>query len=103
MAAVVNTGPRTIRATVQRQTLPTAAPLGSDWRPVEEALMTRLPLAIVVLTYNEELNLPGCLSSLRGLGATLVVVDSGSTDRTLAIAADSDARILVHEFVGHAA
>src|SRR5919198_5294299 len=44
-------------------------------------------LAVVVLTYNEELNLPACLASVQGLSPNLVVVDSGSTDRTLAIAA----------------
>ncbi|MDQ6670036.1 MAG: glycosyltransferase family 2 protein [Chloroflexota bacterium] len=65
--------------------------------------MSAPALAIVVLTYNEELNLPGCLGSLRGLGSTLVVVDSGSTDRTLEIAAEFGARVLVHPFAGHAA
>jgi len=65
--------------------------------------MSGAGLAIVVLTYNEELNLPACLSSVQGLTETLVVVDSGSTDRTRAIAADFEARVLEHEFVGHAA
>jgi glycosyltransferase involved in cell wall biosynthesis len=60
------------------------------------------PLAVVVLTYNEEENLPACLSSVHGLAETLVVVDSGSTDRTLEIAEHWGARILTHEFVTHA-
>ncbi len=59
-------------------------------------------LAVVVLTYNEELNLRACLASLQGLDQTLVVVDSGSTDRTLTIAADYGAQILMHEFASHA-
>ncbi len=59
-------------------------------------------LVVVVLTYNEELNLPDCLASLQGLGQKLVVVDSGSTDRTLAIAAQHGACILTHTFAGHA-
>ena len=64
--------------------------------------MCAVPLAIVVLTYNEELNLPACLSSVQGLSETIVVVDSGSTDRTLAIAQEFGARILTHEFASHA-
>ena len=44
-------------------------------------------LTVVVLTYNEEANLPACIASLRGLKCELHVVDSGSTDRTLDIAA----------------
>ena len=39
-----------------------------------------------MLTYNEQDNLPACLDSLRGLDCELFVVDSGSTDRTVAIA-----------------
>jgi glycosyltransferase involved in cell wall biosynthesis len=63
--------------------------------------MHSTPLVVVVLTHNEELNLPACLASLQGLTQTLVVVDSGSTDRTLAIAADHGARVLTHEFASH--
>ena len=59
-------------------------------------------LAVVVLTYNEELNLSACLTSLEGLPHALMVVDSGSTDKTLSIAAAHGARILAHPFVSHA-
>ena len=43
-------------------------------------------LSVVVLTYNEAANLPGCLNSLSGLDCEIFVVDSGSTDRTREIA-----------------
>ena len=59
-------------------------------------------LAAVVLTHNEELNLSACLASLQGLPHTLTVVDSGSTDGTLSIAAAHGARTLAHPFVSHA-
>jgi len=59
-------------------------------------------LAVVVLTYNEELNLPACLTSLDGLTDTVVVVDSGSTERTKAIAQARGACVLHHEFTSHA-
>jgi glycosyltransferase involved in cell wall biosynthesis len=55
-------------------------------------------LSVVILTLNEELNLPACLASLRGLDAEIFVVDSGSSDRTLEIARQSGAQTVLHPF-----
>ena len=55
-------------------------------------------VSIIVLTFNEELNLPFCLDSLRGLDAQIVVVDSGSTDRTTEIATRYGAEVVQHPF-----
>ncbi|MEP7027661.1 MAG: glycosyltransferase family 2 protein [Candidatus Eisenbacteria bacterium] len=44
------------------------------------------PISAVVITRDEEANLERCLLSARAVAAELVVVDSGSTDRTLDIA-----------------
>jgi glycosyltransferase involved in cell wall biosynthesis len=55
----------------------------------------------VVLTYNEEQNLQRCLGSLDGLSAQIFVVDSGSTDATLEIAA-RHASVVHHPFETHA-
>lgn len=54
-------------------------------------------LTIVVLTLNEEADLPRCLLSLEGFGR-LVVVDSGSTDHTRQIAIDHGSLLLEHPF-----
>ncbi len=43
-------------------------------------------LSVVIITKDEERDLPGCLESLRGLGAEIVIVDNHSSDRTLEIA-----------------
>jgi glycosyltransferase involved in cell wall biosynthesis len=59
-------------------------------------------LAVVVLTYNEEVNLPRCLDSLQGLHCSIVVVDSGSTDRTQQIAERYKAALLSHPFENYA-
>jgi glycosyltransferase involved in cell wall biosynthesis len=59
-------------------------------------------LTVVVLTHNEELNLPACLDSLRPVPHRLVVVDSGSSDATLTIANSTGARVLTHPFESHA-
>ena len=63
---------------------------------------TTAPLAVVVLTFNEERNLPGCLDSVVGWASAIFVVDSGSTDRTLQIARDRGAIVETHAFETHA-
>ena len=54
-------------------------------------------VSILVLTYNEEANLPTCLESVRWSN-DLHVVDSGSTDRTQEIARQFGAQVCVHPF-----
>jgi glycosyltransferase involved in cell wall biosynthesis len=62
----------------------------------------RAPVTLLVLTFNEERNLPACLESVAGWAREIVVVDSGSTDRTVSIAEDYGARVFVHPFETHA-
>ena len=50
-------------------------------------------LSICLITKNEEAHLRRCLESVRGLWDDLVVVDTGSSDRTVAIAAAFGARL----------
>jgi glycosyltransferase involved in cell wall biosynthesis len=63
---------------------------------------TGTALAVVVLTLNEERNLPACLDSLGGWERPIFVVDSGSTDRTIAIARHRGAHVVTHVFETHA-
>jgi len=58
--------------------------------------------SVVILTLNEEKNLPICLASARS-SDDVVVLDSGSTDRTAAIAAAAGARVVVNRFENFAA
>src|ERR1035441_879124 len=60
-------------------------------------------LAVIVLTKNEEPNLARCLSSLSSLPVDLLVVDSGSTDRTIEIAHAFGAVVLYHPWKNHSA
>jgi glycosyltransferase involved in cell wall biosynthesis len=62
-----------------------------------------LPLSLTVITLNEEENLPRCLESVHDLAAEIVVIDSGSTDRTGEIARRFDAKFEVHQWPGFAA
>lgn len=59
-------------------------------------------VSAVILTYNEEVNLPACLDSLRGLAAEVFVIDSGSTDQTVDIAGAAGAHVISHPFTNQA-
>ncbi|MDP9171680.1 MAG: glycosyltransferase family 2 protein [Acidobacteriota bacterium] len=60
-------------------------------------------LSVVILTFNEEINLPLCLDSLAGLHADVFVVDSGSTDATLEILKARGLSASSHPFDNYAA
>jgi glycosyltransferase involved in cell wall biosynthesis len=55
------------------------------------------PISVLILTMNEEVNLPSCLAALAWCD-DIVVLDSGSTDGTVDIAAASGARVVVRAF-----
>lgn len=59
-------------------------------------------LTVVILTQNEETNLPRCLAAIPGRYA-IVIVDSGSTDNTLAIARQRGCTIYRNPWPGFAA
>lgn len=59
-------------------------------------------LTAIVLTYNEENNLPECLKSLSGLAQRIIVIDSFSTDSTKEIALSFGADFYQHTFVNQA-
>ena len=65
--------------------------------------MSTIPVSAVILTKDEELNLPVCLASLRELVDEIFVVDSGSSDRTVEIARAAGAHVVDHTFAGHSA
>lgn len=61
--------------------------------------MKKLPLALVVVTKNEENHIERCLRSVP-FASDVVVLDSGSEDRTLILARECGARIFVEEWRG---
>ncbi|HLW46978.1 MAG TPA: glycosyltransferase family 2 protein [bacterium] len=74
---------------------------GIDTRPA--AARGSAPLAVIILTRNEEENLPHALASVAGWAAEVWVVDSHSTDRTAHLARERGARVVAHEFAGYPA
>jgi len=59
-------------------------------------------LSIVILTRDEEQNLPATLASLRGLDAETWVIDSGSVDQTAELARAAGCRVVEHPFTNQA-
>jgi len=64
-------------------------------------------ISVVLITRNEEANLPHTLDSVLTLvrdgGGEIIVLDSGSTDRTLEIARGYDAKVFAEPWKGFAA
>jgi glycosyltransferase involved in cell wall biosynthesis len=54
-------------------------------------------VSVLILTYNEEVNLPACLQSV-AWSDDIVVFDSFSTDRTVQIARQFGARVYQRKF-----
>jgi glycosyltransferase involved in cell wall biosynthesis len=57
-----------------------------------------LPVAVIVLTHNEESNIEACLLTVVHWASAVFVVDSGSTDHTLDIVAKYTANVVHHPF-----
>lgn len=60
------------------------------------------PVSVVVLTHDEELNIEATLRSVAGWADEIFVVDSGSTDETVAIAERFTDKVLQHPYENHA-
>ena len=61
-----------------------------------------IDVTVVILTKNEETNLPDCLKSLEGFAKRVLIIDSESTDRTVEIARSYGADVFVHPFENYA-
>lgn len=58
-----------------------------------------VPITVVVLTYNEEVNIRRCLSSVAWADQVLVI-DSGSTDATVSIARSLSVKVVSQSWLG---
>jgi len=60
--------------------------------------MTKLPISVIILTYNEEKNIENCLRSVCEWVNEIFIVDSYSTDKTLEVASIYTDKIYQHPF-----
>ena len=58
-----------------------------------------LPLSVCMIVRNESHHLPKALSSIKGIAAEIVVMDTGSTDDTVSIAASMGAKVLHFDWI----
>src|SRR3989344_2148216 len=59
-------------------------------------------LSVIILTFNEEINLEKCLASIVNLVSQIIIIDSYSTDKTLEIVKKYGAEIYQHKFQNQA-
>ncbi len=53
---------------------------------MQDTKLAKLPLSVFIITKNEEQRLATALESIKDLASEIIIVDSGSSDQTLAIA-----------------
>lgn len=56
-----------------------------------------IKLSVALAVYNEEANLGACLESVKGLANEIVIVDGTSTDKTVSIAKNYGATVIIEE------
>ena len=59
-------------------------------------------ITAIILTYNEEIHIRRCLRSLQGICDEVLIVDSFSSDNTVAIAQQMGARVVQHPWKNYA-
>ena len=65
-------------------------------------MVNKVSLTAIILTYNEEIHLQRCISSLKDICNRIIVVDSNSTDKTQSIAEMNNVCFFENEWVNHA-
>ena len=62
----------------------------------------RWKVDVLIQTFNEEVNLPHTLASIKDWATRIFIVDSGSSDRTVEIAREFGATVVLHAWEGYA-
>ena len=62
-----------------------------------------LPISLAIISFNEERRIGKCIASAKGLVREIIVVDSESSDETVAVAEAAGARVIHQPWLGHCA
>lgn len=81
--------------------VPFAVPESVPQKNRNPAQKERLPISAAIITYNESRRIGECLASLSGLVDQIIVLDSGSQDRTREIALAHGAEVHFNKWVGY--
>ena len=65
-------------------------------------MLPRMTLSVCIITLNEEANIARTLESVRAIADEIILVDSGSTDATVAIARRFGAKVYIEPWKGFA-
>lgn len=68
---------------------------------IDSFLKSMADITAIILTKNEEKNITECINSIAPVVKRIVVVDSGSNDKTVELALDLGAEIISHEFINY--
>ncbi|WP_457621850.1 glycosyltransferase family 2 protein [Persephonella sp.] len=63
--------------------------------------MERLPLTVALISYNEEDRIEDVLKAVKDIASEIIVLDSGSTDRTVEIAKEYGAKVYIEDWKGY--
>jgi len=61
-----------------------------------------MTLSVCIITLNEEANIARTLESVKGIADEVIIVDSGSTDNTVALAQSYGAKVFIEKWKGFA-
>jgi len=63
--------------------------------------MGKLPLSVALISLNEEDNIGRTLEAVKDIASEIIVVDSGSTDKTVEIAKNYGAKVFIERWKGY--
>jgi len=58
-------------------------------------------LSVLIITHNEEENIPRCIDSIKDLADEILVIDSFSTDHSVEICRSLGCKVILHQFEGY--